>query len=248
MDLPTGDFRPLGTRAKAAIGTLAACTAAILAAAAIFLMKFAALSGPSEDINAEVIDALDSLLAVAELGMLLSMALAAVAFLMWFYRANRNVTTFIGPSMRQSAGWAVISFFVPFFCWVVPVTAMKDIWNACHLKVDPRDPRSWRKAPTPGIIYAWWATWLTGVVVSKLAPGMAQFGPPVWAMRRAALIGAVGELLLAAAALLAISMVWQLTKTQTKLFAEAEPDPVVGGVPDVRRADQVGETHADRAA
>ncbi|HSQ65315.1 MAG TPA: DUF4328 domain-containing protein [Polyangiaceae bacterium] len=90
--------------------------------------------------------------AVAYLG---SLALAAILFSIWIYRACANAWAF-GSPMSITPGWAVGWFFVPFANLVKPFRAMKEIWFGS-------DPSA--AGITPGVLGAWWGTWIISGIV-----------------------------------------------------------------------------------
>ncbi len=95
-----------------------------------------------------------------------STALAAVAFIVWFDRAYKNLPAF-GPTLSsQGSGGAIACWFIPFVNLVRPYQIAKEIWIGSVRASDSHDATR-----GVGLITAWWLTWMFSGVVAKLALG-----------------------------------------------------------------------------
>ena len=74
-------------------------------------------------------DAVSALVAILQFGLLVA---CAVVFLMWAYRANKNLRARAGIAMRFTPGWTVVWFFIPIACVFKPYQALKEIWLVSH--------------------------------------------------------------------------------------------------------------------
>ena len=152
---------PLEGRSKFAIAALAATAfAALLCAWAAFetwhfLSSIPAAGfGPDDHAavaRARTVDLQDTWTTGVEA---LARILCAVAFSMWFYRAHENVLRSGSARISRSSGWAVGSFFVPFVNWVVPCSAMLDVWNWSSAMDGEKRSRS------SALVFVWWLTYL----------------------------------------------------------------------------------------
>jgi hypothetical protein len=91
-----------------------------------------------------------------------------VIFLMWVYRANKNLHSFVNPVLKFTPGWAVGWFFVPFASLVQPYRAVSEISKASDPNIDPA-LNSVDKLPASAIVSLWWALFLLSNFVSQIA-------------------------------------------------------------------------------
>jgi len=96
-------------------------------------------------------DAAFALVAVASLAVFL---IAAVAFPIWFHRANRNLPAVGHPVPEYSPGQAAASFFIPFLNLWRPFAVAREIWKGSA------GPGPTSGSSTPWLPSLWWATWL----------------------------------------------------------------------------------------
>ena len=111
-------------------------------------------------------DLLQLLSALAALVVYLSLV---VAFLLWLYRASKNLRALDNRPAEHSPAWAVGSFFVPFVNLIVPYKAVREVWE----KSDPpsRTGDSFIFAePTPAPpLLGWWISWLVSNALGNLS-------------------------------------------------------------------------------
>jgi Domain of unknown function (DUF4328) len=81
-----------------------------------------------------------------------------VAFLVWFWRAYRNLDALDLPR-RYGTGWAVGGWFVPFLNFVRPKQVADDIWAS----VNDAHPGG------SALLGFWWAAWIASGAASFLA-------------------------------------------------------------------------------
>ena len=106
-----------------------------------------------------------------------------------------------------------MNLFKPYYC-------MKEIYLASE---EPGARWEWVKAPAEGNLSAWWACWLLGQFVSRIESRLALQGIDPGAM--ALPISWTATLLMVAAGLLLLKIVWRVTNWQenikTKNFKNA---------------------------
>jgi hypothetical protein len=107
------------------------------------------------------------------------MFVAAVAFLLWFYRAYQNLSSFRSGPLRYSASKAAWSFFIPFVNLVRPFSVMRDIWQASDPTLPPFAPSPYTAAPVSPLVPTWWALFLAQGVLAWLALAPLQRGHTV---------------------------------------------------------------------
>lgn len=90
------------------------------------------------------------------------MAIAALFVGLWIYRAHANLFAFGLPGLAYSPGWSVASLFVPFVNLVVPMRAMRELWNRSHGEDE------YQSAAEVPVVSAWWACFVGGVFLSAI--------------------------------------------------------------------------------
>lgn len=94
--------------------------------------------------------------------------LAAIVVLFWLHRVVANNWELLQQGLRFTPGWAVGWWFIPFANLVRPAQVMSETWRAS----DPRQARSnpeSRRQVGIGLVIAWWAAFLLGGVVGRVA-------------------------------------------------------------------------------
>jgi len=99
-----------------------------------------------------------------------------VVFLMWIYRANKNLRSLRAAGLSFTPGWAVGWFFVPVMNLFRPYQVVSEIWKASDPKVDMTDDTSWKAVATAPIVGCWWALFLISTFVANIALRLAFGG------------------------------------------------------------------------
>lgn len=140
---------------------------------------------------------------------------AAVLFLVWIYRAHRNLPALDASGLKYSPGWAVGGFFIPIMNLWRPYQVTAEIWKASDPNhVDP-DGRAWQKAPVSPLLNFWWALWIVSGIVGSILLRLALQEPEsleMFQVRSLAL--AASDAIEILAAVLAILVVWQIDARQ----------------------------------
>ena len=165
--------RPDGIRSLNAYRTWAvAALAAWIASAALQVIADATrISVVSAVINgtgvslddAQNSDRLVSLAALIHLGVFV---LAAVAFLMWLYRAVANNHALGAYELRFTPGWAVGWWFVPLANLVCPLQIIAEAWRAADPSASRSTAELRARLRTPAIVITWWLLYLIGNVIA----------------------------------------------------------------------------------
>lgn len=98
----------------------------------------------------------------------------AIFFLMWIYRAHRNLRALGARDLKYSPGWAVGGFLVPFLNLVRPFQVVKEIWKGSEpetmaMRLGP----SYQSTTRSAIVGWWWASVLLSAFVGNVAARMA---------------------------------------------------------------------------
>jgi hypothetical protein len=130
---------------------------------------------------------------------------AAVAFLIWIYRASRNLRPLGALGQRFSPRWAVGWWFVPIMFLVRPYQVMAEIWRGSAPDVARLTPFDWQAETVSALLKWWWALW----IVSSIAGIIAAFEESP---------GGTLDLLASALTLcdaaLALAVIWRITSRQ----------------------------------
>jgi hypothetical protein len=105
----------------------------------------------------------------------LSVLIAAITFLVWFFRAYRNGAALTGSPLRFSPGWSVGAWFVPFLNLWRPKQIANDVWRAGDPKAGGNP--GWHSLPVAGFVHWWWALWLLAGLVSSVGGLMLSPDP-----------------------------------------------------------------------
>lgn len=89
----------------------------------------------------------------------LLLALTAVLFLVWFFRARHNAAM-SSQRQRYHQGWAFWAWFLPPVLLWFPYQIMSDIWRAGQL----RERRG--RLGSLGVVVLWWMFWLLAWITS----------------------------------------------------------------------------------
>ena len=92
--------------------------------------------------------------------------LATILFLMWVYRTSMNVHALGAQDLFVTPGFAVGSYFIPFFNFYAPPVTMAEVWKASI------DASRWREQKGTPFIALWWILQLIagiGGIASNLA-------------------------------------------------------------------------------
>ena len=102
----------------------------------------------------------------------------AVVFLVWFYRANRNLRALGGSELRFTPGWAVVWWFIPIANLFVPYFATVEMAKASDPSVGATDRQSRAVMKMPGLILFWWVFSLTSGIAFIIASASVGLWTP----------------------------------------------------------------------
>ena len=163
---------------------------------------------------------LPAVLEVMWIGGLLQFAvylILMVTFLVWIFRANKNLGALTPEPMTFSPGWAVGWYFVPILNLYQPYQAMKEIWGRSHGDEEPLE----------ATVQWWWGVWLGAAFIDRFA---AQAEGGMWGIanyRDVATIYIVSYGVDVLAALAALKLVTQVGAAYERNFSGG----VSGGQP-----------------
>jgi hypothetical protein len=130
-----------------------------------------AASGGISDAEAAANDSRQQLIGLLQILLFIG---TAVAFLIWFHRAHKNLPVLGSRELLYTPGWAVGGFFVPFLNLVRPFQVMREVWhgsNPARLEPDTAAglPAIGGHLGTPSLVGWWWALFLVSGFVGNIA-------------------------------------------------------------------------------
>ena len=113
--------------------------------------------------------------AILVVWVVLSIATAA-AFLVWIYRAHKNLPALGAKNLQYSPRWAVGWWFVPIMNLARPFQVVTEIWKASDPEVT--DGHSWRNTPLSPLISSWWTLWILSSIIAWIVMRIAFASEP----------------------------------------------------------------------
>jgi hypothetical protein len=166
--------------------------------------------GAVSDTDAAGSDAFIRLTAILE-GV--TIAVAALMFLMWLHRVVANGPAMGGKALRFTPRWAVGWWFVPFANLLRPFQVVSEAWRTASPADAHMTPDTRGMLRLPVFLRLWWGLWLLGYVLSRFVSAQSR-GDGANALHDAAATDIVASLALGGAAALCIALVWRLTRLQ----------------------------------
>lgn len=165
-----------------------------------------------EDVPVDEIDDADSFYASVSLVQAVAFFATAVLFLIWFRRAYRNVDRVSSGVLRFGPGWAVGAWFVPFLNLWRPKQMANDIYRSGD--PDPGRPVPFFQRPVSGWLHVWWAFWVVANVGGNGGLRGLLSAQTLDEQRTSAVVTAFADGTSVIAGLLAIYVVFTLTRRQ----------------------------------
>jgi len=103
--------------------------------------------------------------AATALVVILGFVFTAVAFIVWLYRARKNLVTWGIQGLKWGPGWAIGGWFIPIANLVIPKLVVDTVWSGSKL---PPAERMARRSSS-GLIWSWWLCLLIGNFMTNVA-------------------------------------------------------------------------------
>jgi heme/copper-type cytochrome/quinol oxidase subunit 2 len=154
----------------------------------------------------------------------LSLLVAAVFFLVWLYRARRNVSVTAGAPRMLNTLWIVPMWAIPFINLFVPGLFVARVAEVSTAEVSTAEPAAGpSRSGLQRLVWAWWACWAVDEAIGTFTSGALNLTVDVSALDWAPAITHL--VLYTAAAVLAIVMMFKLASAQEALFRARMPGP-----------------------
>lgn len=160
--------------------------------------------------------------------------LTGILFLVWLYRASRNLRAFDIEGLKFRPGWTVGWWFIPIFNIFRPYQAIAEVWRASSPPVGEESTAfSWRLAKEPRLLSFWWSFWLLSTFIGSIAGQiMYRAETPAEVMDATSLMAFTDAFDIVPAVLLVLvvrSIDRRQTGTGRRLGLENTPPPLIAG-------------------
>ncbi|MFD7927556.1 DUF4328 domain-containing protein [Streptomyces sp. NPDC059742] len=173
-------------------------------------------------VTSSMTDLSDILIGLAGVLQMLMYIATGVVFLVWFHRVRVNGGIFRTTEFTQGSGWAIGWWFVPVAHLFQPFVVARQIWRASTQLGPDGSPVRVSGAP----LTAWWAVWVAASNVGRISGAVFSRAEAPDEMAAAATLGICSDLLVVAAAALAVLVVRRLTAMQNTMAAQGPYAPV----------------------
>jgi hypothetical protein len=152
---------------------------------------------------------------IVQILLLMLLIASAVLFLMWLYRANKNLPSLSEKKPQFSPGWSVGWFFVPFMSFFLPYQVVAEVWRTSYPKTDVIEETGFTPStPSPIIVRCWWAFYLLrnfiGYIVLKASLQSYDISPSIFPTY----VSVASEIIDVIGILITIFMVRQISQFQ----------------------------------
>ncbi|MGX5682147.1 DUF4328 domain-containing protein [Schumannella luteola] len=117
-----------------------------------------------------------------------------IVWVVWQFRVARQLP----GRTRRSPGWHAGSWFIPFVNWFFPYQNVSDLWTAVG-------------RPRPSWLLLWWLLWVIGNAVLGISGRVYQYADSLEGYLASMVLGLIGDILMIAAAPLAVLVVRGIT-------------------------------------
>lgn len=143
------------------------------------------------------------------------LAAAAIAFLLWLYRARANADLLCDAPHRHSKPWVGGSWFCPVVNLWFPYQVVTDVWKASR----PGTPwrlESLKQVPGSALLWGWWACWVGSFVIGRVSALVndQQTSPTLEKYYKLAVIKSVSAALMLVAGALIIVVIVRVSRWQ----------------------------------
>ena len=179
---PATDPQPMGGRLYQSPRTRAHWTAALLVATCIVyalhmvvtfdVLELVGQSEAGQFVSSAEFD--DALFGLDSMSLLVSVVYIStvVLFLMWLYRASRNLQPLGSCDQRFSPRWAVGWWFIPILWFIFPYQVVAEVWRGSNPNAPP--DVDWKRGSVSALLGWWWGLWIVHNLLASM--GGYSFG------------------------------------------------------------------------
>jgi hypothetical protein len=170
------------------------------------------LAGAAGVTMGDLTSADDATSAVA-LWFLIAFAVSGVVFVVWLWRARVTAELLCSAPHRRARGWVIGSWICPVVNFWFPFMIVDDVYRASRPGNSP-DLFDLRSVPGSRVLGLWWALWLGGVVLDRIAVTTWHSAVSVTSFHSAAVVETVHSVVAIGAAVTLILTVRQISAWQ----------------------------------
>lgn len=138
--------------------------------------------------------------------------LTVVFFLIWLFKAFKNLSALESNSLEFTPGWAVGWWFIPFANLVKPYQIVSELWRESDTDFDPNTFLS-NQIGSPAIIGWWWGLFIAGNIGGRISNSMIDGGSDYFQV-----VLVIASVLHGVSAFLIIQIIRSITKEQDLRF------------------------------
>jgi hypothetical protein len=139
----------------------------------------------------------------------------SLVFIVWMYRAHRNLPGLGHPKLNSYPVWVVLCWLIPIMSWFAPYQVMREIWDRSQ-----PNPAPGRTAASRAIVQWWWGLWLIFQASSFAGSYLDQRVQSVPQAAMAARCDIVTLMTMIASGVLAILIIYRINRSQLERFRQ----------------------------
>jgi hypothetical protein len=160
----------------------------------------------------------DADLISGSLGIVAALALlaAATVFVVWLWRVRWNAEMFCRGEHRFTRGWVLGSWICPVVNLWFPKWVVDDVVAASDPRTSPQT-LTLRGIPGTQLVWAWWLTWVVGLVLDNVAQRSVLDGAATLSeLRTNAVMSTISAASTTIAAVLAVLLIRRVNELQSR--------------------------------
>lgn len=146
------------------------------------------------------------------------MIVTAVAFIMWFFRAYKNLRLANVAGLKYSPGWTIGAFFIPIGNLFIPYNIMEEVWKGSHVLSGEVARDGWKNKKLNFKVPIWWVSFMIYYLGGYFLSRMYESSSSVDGMIYGTLISMAVNLCSILAAVLGILIVDEITDNQHRVI------------------------------
>ena len=174
---------------------------------------------PVDEARAEQIESSASAVGIA-LGVASVGSFAAL--ITWLYRAHSNLRRAKLPRLKYGSGWAIGGFFVPILNLARPYQVMCEVWRGTACVAGRTQVSFWQRARVSPLVGWWWGLLLVHTAGARLTARMFLRLRTVESLIGASWVSIGTSVLSIAASLLAVYLVYTISRQQDEAAAATD--------------------------
>jgi hypothetical protein len=155
----------------------------------------------------------DETTAVVGLGYLAAIVAAGIVFIVWLWLARLNAEMFCSARHRRARGWVIGAWICPIVNLWFPFMIVDDVYRASR-PGNPSDLLDLRSVPGSRVLGLWWALYLGGLLLQRIAVSIWNNTDDVESIRTSGVVELMGSVVMAGAAVAIILTIRQINRWQ----------------------------------